>query len=1339
MMDLCLARALKWGGNENDVNLKNVLEKFYLKNARISSKIIKLKKYKKYDEALVNINLNKFDLIDECFFVLSNIIYSILFGVLKIENLNKLDRYQLIYVWFEPFHEKQNKKNRKIDKCHIPDFEKKINYCTNKTYNYEDSGLFNGLYYSEWIIISLSKIFKELNEQRNNDTDNFSSNENSICVENWGIVFDLLKYVYINKNILGIYLQDKSSSYFIDDLNDNLKNNVNNKIKKDTINCDESNFGKTIIQYYENVNKIIKDYFSLPFILFSCITKRLGANNVERKLQIYNHIIPKKLSEDGFYKNAIKTCVLSWIYDERKNKKNYEQIVHATSKIMRLNLGDYFCQFFIGILLKYKTNCKVIKKIKMKKNLNRGRQNKIKLRRNIFGWKISRHKLVKLIFMNKQEKKKSSENVKLLKKKKYTPLLHINNIFENIFYHFHLFCNTEYERKKLLISLLNNLIPFVKIIEGCMKKYKKRKKIMHERKKLYLCLFNKNVNIVLTAIINVILLFDLNFFFIENFFNIFSKHCFPLSYAICIVDIIANFINYKVPSKFVFLLKDFERKKKLINATPFLNEQKLRKIEGEKKQTVEEDIFLSQNYENNIEIVSILFLKQLLFYLLDQFSNDMQDEEKNIFISIVLSKILYVFSLYIKRANKNGYTFDKISKDFYMYKMNICNLKIFESVTEVIQNLFKSNNEVSLYCGQIVANYFKNYMDNQFSKETYKSSENKNEKESDLLFNLKQSIENLPEQIKCFTIIAQHKFCYLNELLAKNEENLKLDISKSIENEINDDSNIFCKDDLIQMGNENTDNLVDELISVKEFQIIEEEELCEADKENIDFEKKREINIIMMMENADNFVENDLYSSDEKMFIVNFEQENEFYLDIEYNKNMCIDPTDDLFECLDRLKYKGNYIERNGIGKEKNNYDILKKNEKNEEQFRIIQTILSLPKLIRKNDILEYICIELYSILISINNNYCCLNKSKYSFGGIKLFDIILLNINFPIKICKFIFENIYSNIYTNIQKTIMLLSLQLSSLFLSNTITLNKVFEYAQIITLSLDGIKTNVYGKDNQENYFLNISEKLDHNLFNEWSEEINLTRKNEKIKEGNYLFPNIIITQNDNKNLHNLDIYNDNKCSMLKEKYKNNYSEYEEKKCNKINKYIYNNFEKRLKKNTTICSNSYYNNYEKKKKNIFFNLCNFFFTHVYTKLLSHNSPKGIINYNDKYEIKNNYPKDSLITVFIISSYNLFFKYSCNSYIYIDDVIDDIFCIANILIRDSNINVRKIVLKLLLQVVNLIIRKKKFYSLNNENYNNIINYVSNRLDLELDFSTLLFMKHVLHIHKEIQREVLS
>ncbi|ETB60405.1 hypothetical protein YYC_02692 [Plasmodium yoelii 17X] len=1296
MMDVWLVHALKCGGNGNDGDLKNVLKKFYLKNARISSKIIKLKKYRKYDEALVNINMNKIDLIDECFFVLSNIIYSILFGVLKIENLNKLDRYQLIYVWFEPFHQKKNKKNKRnkrnkqISKYYIPDYEQKLNY--------ENSELFNGIYYSEWIIISLSKIFKELNEQRNNNSDIL----NSICVENWVIVFDLLKYVYVNKNILGIYLQEKSCSYFID--------NVNDKIKKDTINCDESNFGKIIIQYYENVNKIIKDYFSFPFILFSCITKRLGANNIERKLQIYNHIIPKKLSEDGFYKNAIKTCVLSWVYDKRKDKKNYEQIVHATSKIMRLNLADYFCQFFIEILLKYKTNCKVMKKIKMCKNLNKGRQ--IKLRRNIFGWKISRHKLVKLIFMNKQEKKKSSENVKLLKKKKYTPLLHINNIFENIFYHFHLFCNTEYERKKLLISLLNNLIPFIKIIEGFMKKDKKRKKIIQEKKKLYLCLFNKNVNIVLTAIINVILLYDLNFFFIENFFNIFSKHCFPLSYAICIVDIITNFINYKVCSKFLFLLKDFERKKKLINVTPIFNVQKLRKIEGEKKLTVEEDIFLSQNYENNVEIVSILFLKQLLFYLLDQFSNDIQDEEKNIFISIVLSKILYVFSLYIKRANKNGMgngiengdTFGKMSTNFYMYKMNICNLKIFERVTEIVQNLFKSDNEVLLYCGQIVANYFKNYVDSQFSKDTYnsvkknkkkknekkKKEKKKKEKKSDNLFNLKQSIENLPEQIKCFSIITQHKFCYLNKLLSKNKKYFKLDINKSFENGINDDSNIFYKDGLSEMDDENENNLGDELISVKEFQIVKKEELYETDKEDINFEKKKKkINIMMMMENADNFVENDLYSSDEKMFILNFEQENEFYLDIEYNKNMYIEPTDDLFECLDRLKYKTNYIERNVIGKENKNYENLKKND--EEEFCIIQTILSLPKLIHKNDVLEYICIELYSILISINNNYCYLNK--YSFGAVKLFDIILLNINFPIQICKFIFENIYSNIYTNIQKTIMLLSLQISSLFLSDIITLNKVFEYVQIVSMNLDGVKTDdIYGKDSQENYFLNISEKLDHNLVGNsiiphgdgknWHNlEMHGDGKNwhslEMHGDGKN-WHSLEMHDDGNKNWHSLDIRGDDKCSMVKEKYKNNYSD-------------------------------------------------------------HNSPKDIINYNDKYEIKNNCSNDSLITLFLISSYNLFFNYSCNSYIYIDDVIDDIFCIANLFIRDSHINIKKIILKLLLQVVNLIIRKKKFYLLNNENYNNIINYLSNRLDIELDCSTSLFIKHVLHIHKEIQREVLS
>ncbi|MBZ2160329.1 hypothetical protein K1I93_09775, partial [Streptococcus australis] len=85
-------------------NIKGVLENFFAQYVPLSFEIIKLKKTKKYNEALKLIKEKEHILIDECFCALSNIILAILKGKLKIEYIDRKNMYHLIYIWFIPLY-----------------------------------------------------------------------------------------------------------------------------------------------------------------------------------------------------------------------------------------------------------------------------------------------------------------------------------------------------------------------------------------------------------------------------------------------------------------------------------------------------------------------------------------------------------------------------------------------------------------------------------------------------------------------------------------------------------------------------------------------------------------------------------------------------------------------------------------------------------------------------------------------------------------------------------------------------------------------------------------------------------------------------------------------------------------------------------------------------------------------------------------------------------------------------------------------------------------------------------------------------------------------------------
>ncbi|CRG99281.1 conserved Plasmodium protein, unknown function [Plasmodium relictum] len=1418
-MDICLEDVLRNGECDN---LEKILMQFFSDNIPLSFEIIELKKKKKYFEALTQLKNNKYTLINECFFILSNIISSILKGYLKIENINKNKRYYLIYIWFVPLCERKEKKRYNINFL----INNNINTIQKKR-NKNKKSFFSGIYFSEWIIIVLNRVFRSLILQNVN-----------IPLENWSFIIDLMKFIYIDQSIIIKYLQNINILHdfnYLENTSRNKKDTFQNKI------FNYSNFNKALENYYEDINKITKAYFSFPFLLFKCITKGLKSNDEKRNLYIYNHVIPQELNEKGFYKNIVQLCAFSWL-SSREFNINYEKVINLTKKIINLNMCNSFCSTLLYIFLQYEVSFmeKSTCYDKEKKEINK--DNEISKDNN----------------KNKKNIVYSKDEMKL------NLLINLNFIMENIFYYLHLHC-TQNEDKIFLSCVMKKLLPFINIIEN--------------NNMLYICLFNKNVNVILNIIINIVLLYEWNSYFLETFFNPFSKNCLPVCYVIAIIDVINNLISRK-SILFISIFKKNYKKKKIIHSASIKNEKRsyfeiTNELENE---------FLNENEndmdEYSIEILSAKFLKEIFFYILNIFSDDEQEETEKVFISIVLSKLLYTFGKHIKNINKkiakNLYNFEMLSKEeLFIYNINIYNINIFENISNRIQNLFKCSDEVSLHCGQILAEYFSYYVNNQSFKEKKKkkSIHKKNESENSdecnkLIFpNLHHPIDYLPKQILSFKVIKQKKFMYLDDLiLIKNikkkfkikeyslkkiksmlnidnnkekSDNNKLDkqeeqftqhliniykeekkeTTKSqkikceykkgddgldkknvnendemndevnddehdeVDDEVNDDEHDEMSDEVNDDENDemndevNDDEVNDEvnddryedeigaeesIFSKNQFEKreFEGEFKKQKDKEKEDkneinnedvsniilnkcniYKKKKIIKNNLMVQNASNIIENDLYDLEEKEFLVKLERENEFYLDIDINKYMYIDPSEDLFECLNRLKERANYIEKND---EDTNNDVLKLNEKKEnyeeETFRICQTVIFLPRLIKKCDILSYIGSNIYEVLLSLNN-LSIINKGKDYFLTYKLFNMVLLCINSPDNISKFVFNNIYSNFYSNIQKMFMLLSLQFTALYLSNNIKLNEIFEHIKNLMKDMNFSKRIMKNK-----HFLNEERDLTHfseNFYNEFENFFNgncsyknvdkiiiknnhYENKNKSLTNSKYQLNNKI-QSNDNNIIYDVEEQNDSIISekdisddLLRDE--SSLEKYEEKKI----------ATKKHNENTKTLHDKNIN--KKKKINNFLKVCDFFFSSIYTKLFCLSTKKEMINLDyDEYKIKKFYSSDSSLILYLISSYTLFFNCSSNSYLYIDDVIVDGFTIGNFFIQNKNFLVRRVAFKLLFHMIHFIFRKKKFYILENENYANVINYISKKIDIEKDLLSLQYMRELLHYHKII------
>ncbi|SBT70847.1 conserved Plasmodium protein, unknown function [Plasmodium malariae] len=1447
-------------------DIENLLNNFFVAHIPVSFEIVRLKRKKRYKEALRQLQRNKYILINECFFVLSNLISAILKGILKIENVKKVRRYYFIYVWFIPFFisrrnervikelEKENICSKTNDNSHTEANEKDREVAP---YRRKRNTPFYGVYLSEWIIAGLNKIMHSMILE-----------DDHIFIENWAFILDLMKFIYVDKNILRKYFLKNSSLSDTYEDNDSSKERSDKGISSDRGVCDKKlkhdekdsknaivvhdNFHKTMEKYYEDVSKVTKAYFVFPHLLFKCITKGLKKDDEKRKLQIYNYIIPHELNDKNFYKNAVEVCIFSWL-NIKEGRVNYEKIVYFTKKIINIDLRDYFCQTLLYVLLTSENHVDCSKKEKLDIKMSQ----LITLNNGVtsdYG-----------ITPNEAHTTRLNENFINKEKAKTDALCNINYVIENIFYYLHLYCSDTHEGKTLLSCLMKNICPFIKFFE--------------EKEKISLCLYNEHVNYMLIVLINIIFLYGWNFFFLEKFFNVFSKSCLPLSFAISLVEVVSQLFSRK--SFHSILFKNFKwKKKKIIDSVEVLNEKRsyaeaLEDMERSEGVVGESEKDANTLDECRIEVVAINFLREMLFHTLDQFTNDIQENEKRIFISIILSKLLYIFSVNIRKINKkiahNLYIFDILSeRELYIYKMNRYNVKIFESVTYIIHCLFNCNDELSLYCGQVIAHYFKHYVDNQSLKKeeekisfegkkkvknkinTSDRSENSTDDEKYLFPNLEQPIQCLPKKIRHFKVIKQNHFSYLQDLLRMNDvmrrckikgNHFKKSINilpvvvgpgNSYRNELVEKNHILSEylPGVVGPGNSYRNELGEKNHILSDYfttmckrgegsndEELEENELspCRSEdqtKESIGEanggdngsngsdeeakasydrtrnkgpgstslkkygtkEKRKRNENDMMIKNAKYVIDNELYDLEEKEFLVQLEQENEFYLNIESNRYMYVDPSEDLFECLERLKNRASYIERNIDEK---NYDILKLNEKKEsyeeENFRICQVVVLLPRLIKQGDILSYIGVELFEVLLSLNNNSCMINKDKISFIAIKLFDMVLLSINIPVQISNFVLKNIYSNMYSSDQKMLMLLSLQLSALFLSNSFRMHSIFECVQNFARNL-GISTSMMKnrkilqhqvevnaedqvkeidkskEDANDQYndksngeaeynFLNFSEKC-YNLFDDFTKKINNYANNDDgdttislrgpYEDNNKREENACQEMKQNCSTTNFaDDEGGNSCYYTKHENSSFSSEkqYEVEKIKKNYKMV-----KKGITNTKILQSRNYSYTNKKKAQIFLNFCSNFFSDVYAKLFCLTIKKEMTNIDyDEYRLRKYYSNDSSLTLFLISSYTLFFNCSCNSYLQVDDILNDGFSIGNFFIRNKNFLVRRASFKLVFHMIHLILKKKKFYILKNENYMNVINYLSNNVEMEHDALSLRYINHVLGVHETL------
>ncbi|KYO00060.1 hypothetical protein PGSY75_0907100 [Plasmodium gaboni] len=1368
-------------------NIESVLENFFIQYVPLSLEIIKLKKKKKFNEALNIIREKEHILINECFYSLSNIILAILKGKLKIEHIDRKNIHDLIYIWFTPLS--LNDKSKSLYKL-IIEFHNKLIENENIYNKINDDVLtFDGIYFSEWIILTLNKIFNSL-----------ISEEEKIQIENWTFVIDLMKFVYVDKNIILEYLQKENNNvlfqydidnphykikeYNYDEKNINVHHNMNNINNSQSIfsneedrshfECSSKSLFRNILKdYYKNPHKVTKIYFSFPHVFFKCIINGLKDEDVKRKIYIYNHIIPKELNEDGFYKNIITTCVLCFFHMKQFNDIiDYEKVIFLLKKIINLNLTDTFSSVLFHLLL----------------NPNMDKEKRVdESDKDINNCNIMKDENKK----NCQLKKKINYTSNIYMKGEFTNIpnnqinyvLNTNYIIENIFYYLHLYSGDEKECKILLTSLLKELNPFIKLIED----NKNDTTNSMNNKLLYICIYNEKIYVLLNILINIIFLYSWNYFFIERFFNPTSKHCFGLCYAICIIDII-NHIIYDDSLIVWSLFKNFEMKKKkilmyisrinveecakksyieLINEMDEKSNMKGELQELEKASKLKEVFPFEDNEnileENKIELILIKFLQDIFIYILNNFNYSLENMggSEDTFFSILLSKLLYTFSIHLKDINKmivsSCYNFEILSKrELYLYKINMYNIQRFDNITKMIQHLFQCNNEVSLYCGQIIAEYFKKYMTshqmvkkkknknkkinkikikkydkndecdenskkndhNFYTDSQYNSSDNSDD-EKVLFPNLKKPLEYIPKDVLCFKTIEQCDILFLENFILskediktfeKDEYSIKRmdDVFEFNENVINNDEYLNKKDQISKFFFKGSESSLD-LIHDNNYQhgcdvnIIYDDNMKNKDKKHnknndtlintsyYDVYKNGDVLASDdMIKHADNIIDNDMYNLEEKEFVAKLLQENEYYLNMELNKNMYIDPSEDLFECLNRLNSKVNYIERNNI--EDNNEDILRLDEKNENyeeaNFRLCQTIIVLPKLIKECDILSYISVDMYKVLFSINN-ITCNNKNQNYIMTYKLFAIVLLCIHNPIEICTYMFNNIYNNTYDNIQKMLMILCFQLTALYLSSRIKLDEIYEYIKNIhetmNISEGLIKSNEM-MDNKTNDKINLLDTYSKNML----EEIN--HFDEKKKKIN--------TQKD-------------------------YVQAEEKidSCS---------IKKNINKSCCLVN--------KKKIQKFTDLCNIYFSGVYTTLFCFKIKKGMSNIDyDEYRMRKYYSENFTLTTYLLSSYNTFLNCCNNIYIYLEDIIRDGICLVHVFIQRDNLMIRRACCKLLYDMINLIFCKKMFNILNNPNneiyeyYENVMNYISNRIKQESDSLSFEYMKQILSIYQTI------
>ncbi|EUD67895.1 hypothetical protein C922_01507 [Plasmodium inui San Antonio 1] len=1327
----------------------NVLKEFFSTHIPLSVQMVKLQKRGCNERALKMMKNNMNKLIDECFFVLHSIISCTLRGVLKIETIEEAQRYHLIYVWFIPVCEGGRSRKEATNYCEGAtreelDEQGGKDLCRATSYyssdflpNGKESGgtmitkmeklfPFGGVYLSEWIITGVNKALSMMLCCSGGDS---GGGEHQVPLENWSFILDLIKFVYTEGDILSNYLRGRGlwqaenapppqSATHMEKHSSHVK----------AIKQRENHIDTALEKYHEDIHNILKAYFTLPFVLFKCITNvgEKKGDDEKRKLYIYQHIIPGELNDEGFSKHAVKTCVFYWLHGDEATV-NYEKMALITKRVLNCHLVNPFCQTLLGGLL-----------------LRRGSGKVEELK--------EADDMVKVEEADKASdlRESSKEGLKLT---------WMNQLLQNLFYYVHLYCHGESGGEKLLATLIENMSPFIKVVQN--------------EKKLSLCLFNRTVKHLLCVIINLTFLYKWDFYILEKFFSIFSRNCLPLSFCLTFIELIADLMGPNLTAS-SSLFANGTREKKVIRERRSYRTvvSQVKSEENQSTYSCATDCALDER--SRVGIMAFDFLQEMFFFVLGQFSPNCEEKAASTFVPIILSKLLYTFSIHMKLINKklveSSYHFDTLFEvELHIYKLNSQNsAKLFERITTVVRELFKRKDEVSLVAGQILADHFRLYVDALSYKGEKKHVRTDIEmgscedpREGDSLFpNLQQPAECFPEELRCFKVIRQSGFVYLEELIQTSDQDGGSEgdqLNDKLGDELNDKWGANSDDNSGDTSHDKSNDEVDALVET-----LQEPRPDEGKKKSEDD---------MLIQNADSLIENDLYEIEEKQFLVELELENEFYLNVDRNKHMYTDPPEDLFECLHRMKVKANYIERN---EQDMNYDHLKLNDKKEtyeeENFRICQAVVSLPRFIKKGDVLTYLCVELYEALLSLNHSSCVLREGKNPFATIKLFDMILLTINAPIEICKFVFKNVYSNMHSSVQKVVMLLCLQHCVVFLSGNATLREVFQSARDVTaqmgLSVSGKKASEEASEegnlrvDHQTDVGDISDKFYHLIENfpsrrsspngdgdaanydedaihVASERVSLlpppgSRSKRELDDAQVRGQCVLAAHGTNgkqeeqlpsgstgweRNTHplplrkpNRDRHERSEICDLREKGSNN-ALLKRKEASKMSPQ---NSVKRTKLMTTLCS--------------------FFFASAYTKLLEVNIKKEAMSIEyDEYRLRKYYSNDASLVLSLISTYMAFFTSSCNCNLYIDDILTDGFTLANFYIRNKNFLVRRVSFKLLFHMINFILNKKKFYLLEHANYMDVISYMSENVALDQDGRSVHLMQCILGVHEAL------